>query len=75
MLGLTKKTQATSQVPFAELAIVKATTEIRGERGTVPAGATGTVLMVHADGAAYEIEFDAPTHAILRARREDLEAA
>lgn len=68
------KTRAT-KVPFAELDIVKATTEIRGERGVVAAGATGTVLMVHAGGAAYEIEFDRPTHVILRARQEELEPA
>ncbi len=72
MLGLSK-THATSQVPFKELEIVKATTEIRGERGTVPVGATGTVLMIHGEGAAYEIEFEKPMHIILCARREELE--
>ncbi len=70
-----KASNTSSKVPFVELEIVRATTEIRGERGIVPAGATGTVLMVHAGGTAYEIEFDEPTHAILCARREELEPA
>jgi hypothetical protein len=59
--------------PYKEFAMVRAVHELSGKRGHVAAGTKGTVLMVHGDGKAYEIEFE--PHTILCVDPEALEPA
>lgn len=40
----------------------------------MPAGACGVVMHVYKSGLAYEVEFDAPVHAVLTVEGSDLEA-
>lgn len=53
-------------LPLAELDRVECLADERTEEGAVvPAGAKGTVVAVWEMGAAYEIEFAHPFHALL----------
>ncbi len=48
----------------AELSIVTLAKAVETKQGTVPAGASGTVVHAHGDGRAYIIEFYEPFHAV-----------
>jgi hypothetical protein len=41
----------------------------------VPAGATGTVVHVIKGGVGYDVEFIAPKHVVISARRDELAPA
>ena len=40
---------------------------------SIPEGATGTVMMTYKAGAAFEVEFTAPIHAVVGVPRERLQ--
>jgi hypothetical protein len=48
----------------AELSIVTLAKAVETRQGTVPAGASGTVVHAHGDGRAYIIEFHKPFDAV-----------
>jgi hypothetical protein len=50
--------------PIAELSIVTLGKPVQTKEGTVPTGATGTVVHIHDDGRAFIIEFYEPFHAV-----------
>jgi len=64
---------ANQAAPFRELDMVRTIRELDSKRGHVDKGTTGTVLLVHGDGEAYEIEFD--PHVVMLAKHQDLEPA
>ncbi|WP_342148913.1 DUF4926 domain-containing protein [Methylorubrum sp. SB2] len=54
-----------SRLPLAELSMVRLSGDLTLDDGrTLPAGATGAVVFVHAAGEAYEVEFITPFHAV-----------
>jgi hypothetical protein len=54
-------TGAESNEPVRELDRVRVLRAVTGDDDlTVPAGATGTVVAIYADGAAFEVEFTEP---------------
>ncbi len=50
--------------PINELARVALSVPVETGAGTLPAGAVGTVVGVYRQGAAYEVEFTIPFHAV-----------
>jgi hypothetical protein len=51
---------------FAEHSIVTLSSDMRLDDGRVlPPGATGAVVGIWQDGAAYEVEFNEPFHAVV----------
>jgi len=58
--------------PLAELCQVKSLDLIKEGGREMPKGAIGTVVQVYDHGAAYEVEFTSPLHAVIFARREQL---
>ena len=58
---------------FKDLERVRLTCDVSSQQGTLPKGSTGTILMVFAEGEAYEIEFTRPVEAIVTVKSGDLE--
>ena len=50
--------------PIAELSIVRLGKPVQTKEGTLPSGASGTVVHVHDDCRAFIIEFYEPFHAV-----------
>lgn len=59
---------------YAELSVVRLARDLDVEGETLKAGTRGTVVGVYADGAAYEVEFNTPFHAVLTLETADLNA-
>ena len=59
---------------FAELSVVALTRVIQAEKGSLPAGARGTVVAAYGDGKGYEVEFEHPFHAVVTLEAGDLTA-
>ena len=51
--------------PIEELSGVRLRQAIDCEGGRLPAGASGTIVAVHAAGEAYSVEFEEPFHALV----------
>ena len=47
-----------------ELSLVHLARAVKSDDGTLPAGATGTVVHVYPDEHAYEVEFESPFHTV-----------
>ncbi|MCJ2134919.1 DUF4926 domain-containing protein [Methylobacterium sp. J-026] len=59
--GVPSPTGADADEPVRELDRVRVLRSVIGDDDlTVPAGATGTVVGIYADGAAFEVEFTEP---------------
>ena len=58
---------------FKDLERVRLTRDVSSQLGTLPKGSTGTILMVFAEGEAYEIEFARPVEAMVTVKAGDLE--
>jgi hypothetical protein len=68
-----------SEVPLAfghisELAVVALTRTIHIDNKPLPAGSKGTVVAAYDDGLGYEVEFEAPFHAVVTLEASDLMA-
>ncbi len=50
--------------PIAELEIVRLREPVETDNGMMPSGAEGTVVYVHRNGEAFEVEFERPFHAV-----------
>ena len=59
---------------FDELDVVRLVADADLEGEALVAGSEGTVLLVHDAGAAYEVEFMSPRHAIVGVPADLLEA-
>jgi hypothetical protein len=59
---------------IAELSIVRLGKPVQTKEGTVPSGASGTVVHIHDDGRAFIIEFYQPFHAIATVEAEAIAA-
>ncbi len=66
-----KSSTALSRV--AELDRVRLARNVVGPEGSFSEGSTGTIVHVHRDGAAYEVEITAPVHAIVTVVAADVE--
>lgn len=55
-----------------DLAILRASLSVDGQ--TIPSGSLGTIVMVHRDGKAFEVEFVDPHAAVVTLQRGDFEA-
>lgn len=55
---------------FAEVTLKRAV-DVQGVH--MPAGAHGVVMGAYADGLAYEVEFEAPEHAVLTLEGKDIQ--
>jgi len=56
---------------FTEVTLKRAV-DVQGVH--LPAGTHGVVMAAYADGLAYEVEFEAPKHAVLTVEGRDIEA-
>lgn len=66
---------ASRAVPrFAELSVVTLVHPVAVGDRALPAGALGAVVAVYADGLGYEVEFEAPFHAVVTLDAADLTA-
>ena len=54
------------------LALVTLASPVEAGGRTLPRGATGTVVHVYPGGGAYEVEFQAPFHAVVTVRAEEI---
>lgn len=61
--------------PIAELSVVALDRDIDlSPIGCLPKGTQGTLVSVYDGGAAYEVEFDEPFHALLTLKPSDIKA-
>jgi hypothetical protein len=67
-------TQRGSNPGFSELSIVRLDRDFAVNGQVLPAGTAGTVVAVYADGAAYEVEFESPFHAVVTLELTDIRA-
>lgn len=58
--------------PVVELQRVTLARLVDCEEGRVPAGATGTIVHVWRNGAAFEVEFTQPFHAVATVQAQDI---
>lgn len=58
--------------PFKDLDAVRLGRSLETDDGLMPAGSEGTVVGVWRAGAAYEVEFSEPFHAVETVNVEDL---
>ncbi len=59
---------------LAELTEVRLTRRVETGGSIMPQGSRGCIVGVYQDGAAYEVEFFAPEHAVLTIEAGDVEA-
>ncbi|WP_353205208.1 DUF4926 domain-containing protein [Sphingomonas sp.] len=64
-----------SEVPFAELDIVRLRSMLYTDDGSIPAGSIGTIVFRHDRGAAFEVEFVKPFAVVATLRPADLAPA
>jgi|GEM_PF-4567599 len=60
---------------LAEFDRVRLTSDVSDSSGHYQAGSTGTVVHVHGEGAAYEVELTHPVHAVVTITPNSLERA
>lgn len=59
-----RPTDAGAHEPIEELTRVALSKPVETEDGVLPAGSVGTVVGIYRGGAAYEVEFAKPFHAV-----------
>jgi hypothetical protein len=56
-----------------EYDIVRLVRKVVGPEGSFDQGSTGTIVYVHRDGVAFEVEITAPVHAVVTVEAADIE--
>ena len=56
-----------------EFDIVRLVRNVVGPEGSFDQGSTGTIVYVHRDGVAFEVEIVAPVHAVVTVEAADVE--
>lgn len=59
-------------VRFSEHTVVRLAHDVEVGADTMPAGSSGIVVGAYSDGDGYEIEFEAPFHAVVTLAADDL---
>ncbi|WP_204561862.1 DUF4926 domain-containing protein [Azospirillum palustre] len=59
-----RPTDTGAHEPIEELTRVELSKPVEPEDGVLPAGSVGTVVGIYRGGAAYEVEFAKPFHAV-----------
>ena len=73
-LGVTPARELRSPLPEHSMVCLSTRCDL-GDGRTLPAGALGAVVFVHAGGQAYEVEFIEPFHTVTTVLEADLRKA